>query len=891
MSIPLYEINLSNNIMKTILVNICGHDVTHDFNSGEVSTKRLLRLKKLIHQVFNIKGGSSNSTNIDNIQTAINNYKPEVESILSMRNENSNNISNTNVNNTNSVISANSASSIFQESEKYLMNIKDVIDIEYDDIDVFISNISKFIKDIPKEGMITRNKYSVFSELKTYIEEMLLFKLGETNQMNDSNMNNNVMNVNDNKTNNSKITNNANMNSNNRPTKKQRQSGGNKVLTYNYVINLLKKQTYILEDSTMSNNDFNVLKENIILHLNPMREYMYNVFQQLCNTNQDILPMTIYASSIFHELIAIGIIYVSIGLKNYEEVFNSIFIGNESPNAALVAQENTKNVNKNEISKKDPNSVANMFSNNYYGGANRNVDIDQVYNRFYEDGVVKPEFTEENLDFDKVDFLFSRNGDIDIKGIRDAPNNHTKNAYIRTLSSKRRAISNELKQSKYMDYIGKFLIKIQTLYNEHNIKISRQERKYEKIELGKDLDSKSKTSVNTVSQSLVTGVLSQLDRPSPTSNVLENKFVNLQYDILEKVSNKGQTSTIDKTLMDNFRNIFKDHISNDPLSYIQNQREKPSISNNTLYRKFDTINNASMLEYLYGKGPHTSYEKYTACPMSSLVDAMSHCSFKKAQKDNKLVLHDMAFTIKDVNSYEQYSGYSTLKENKNGKNIANVGFHIVLSNKAIVGPTFKNIDLVTGKEIAASSIYKNVLEYLATKHSYLKDAFELIDILQNPKILSEFIACICFKNTGDLFQEINSLLKYQGVINKTQKGNADRFFIGFGNDQPSAVRAMALAKFYKPNSDINEEAFVGFVSTKNKVFLKANSIYNILNQKSNSTSVKKRKISGGKTHTKKLNKKNKNNKNNKNNKTRNNINSRKNTNNSNKLTRRRKYRK
>ena len=202
MSIPLYEINLSNNIMKTILVNICGHDVTHDFNSGEVSTKRLLRLKKLIHQVFNIKGGSSNSTNIDNIQTAINNYKPEVESILSMRNENSNNISNTNVNNTNSVISANStsstsstnsASSIFQESEKYLMNIKDVIDIEYDDIDVFISNISKFIKDIPKEGMITRNKYSVFSELKNYIEEMLLFKLGETNQMNDSNMNNNVM--------------------------------------------------------------------------------------------------------------------------------------------------------------------------------------------------------------------------------------------------------------------------------------------------------------------------------------------------------------------------------------------------------------------------------------------------------------------------------------------------------------------------------------------------------------------------------------------------------------------------------------------------------------------------------------------------------------------------
>ena len=57
--------------------------------------------------------------------------------------------------------------------------------------------------------------------------------------------------------------------------------------------------------------------------------------------------------------------------------------------------------------------------------------------------------------------------------------------------------------------------------------------------------------------------------------------------------------------------------------------------------------------------------------------SMSHCSFIKAQKDNKLVLHDMAFTIKDVNSYEQYSGYSTLKENKNGKNIASWFSHCI----------------------------------------------------------------------------------------------------------------------------------------------------------------------------------------------------------------------
>ena len=47
----------------------------------------------------------------------------------------------------------------------------------------------------------------------------------------------------------------------------------------------------------------------------------------------------------------------------------------------------------------------------------------------------------------------------------------------------------------------------------------------------------------------------------------------------------------------------------------------------------------------------------------------------------------------------------------------------------------------------------------------------------------------------------------------------DRFFIGFGNDQPSAVRAMALAKFYKPNSDINEEHLLD-LSQQKIMFLK-----------------------------------------------------------------------
>jgi hypothetical protein len=54
-------------------------------------------------------------------------------------------------------------------------------------------------------------------------------------------------------------------------------------------------------------------------------------------------------------------------------------------------------------------------------------------------------------------------------------------------------------------------------------------------------------------------------------------------------------------------------------------------------------------------------------------------------------------------------------------------------------------------------------------------------------------------------------------------------FIGVGNDRPSAVRAMALAKFHLPKSDVNEESYVGFKSSANNYFLKATSIHSAKN--------------------------------------------------------------
>ena len=151
-----------------------------------------------------------------------------------------------------------------------------------------------------------------------------------------------------------------------------------------------------------------------------------------------------------------------------------------------------------------------------------------------------------------------------------------------------------------------------------------------------------------------------------------------------------------------------------------------------------------------------------------------------------------------------------------------LGFHIAISNVFVVSCD-KVVDYKTGKELAAASVYKNVLDYIASNFS---STVSLEDHLENPTLLSNFLSCICLKGVGDFFQEINSLLKDQGRVNTEPYTGTNKTFIGVGNDRPSAVRAMALAKFHLPKeSDVNEESYVGFKSIANNYFLKATSIH------------------------------------------------------------------
>ena len=93
-----------------------------------------------------------------------------------------------------------------------------------------------------------------------------------------------------------------------------------------------------------------------------------------------------------------------------------------------------------------------------------------------------------------------------------------------------------------------------------------------------------------------------------------------------------------------------------------------------------------------------------------------------------------------------------------------------------------------------------------------------------PAIRDEFQACmyrILFKNTGDLFQEINAVCRNGGYINDAANpinyyggniipwvnSNAKRLFLA--QDQPSACRFIFLKKYGLPE-ETNSGAFGGF---------------------------------------------------------------------------------
>jgi len=594
---------------------------------------------------------------------------------------------------------------------------------------------------------------------------------------------------------------------------------------YNFIAGALASPIRISSDS----EDPSMVEEAL-----QIRQMMVDIFHSLRESNPGMPPITLYTSLTYRTLIAFSLVTDDYKRPHEEQEIRVLFSSTGgavryqmSQQRPLVAQAEQQRPMAAGAAPADAtyaayiNDVSKKLESNEYTiestvAATR--DMDKAAIEPYLIGIMNALLPTDNS----------------MKPPTSAPNKVTAASYARMLSSKRANPGDARLQMVYDEFLGKFATNVAAQKANNDIKLDRYEAALERVQLGQDLPPQARGVVNGLSRAVIDGVLRQLPRETPgnAETPMEIGFHDLQYGIMVGARDTGSTSTIDENLYKGFMDLLE----GDPalltreaaLDLAKTAREniaKTARENKALdplYKSFDTVNNASDLRYLYENddpallGNDKDY--YTACTGASVADAMSYCSYTKAKDDKTLVLHDMVFQLGANNAALNYTGYSTQAK----KDVYSVGFHIYVNKDFVVGPTFKNVNLKTGKELSASSVYANVLNYIGTKMSQVASLEDIAEEIKEPSILAEFLACICFKNTGDLFQEMNALLRYRGVTDPERRSLAeDPFMMFVGNDRPSSVRGMAMARMYEPGSAVNKNALMGYVSTGVQEFVRA----------------------------------------------------------------------
>jgi hypothetical protein len=237
-------------------------------------------------------------------------------------------------------------------------------------------------------------------------------------------------------------------------------------------------------------------------------------------------------------------------------------------------------------------------------------------------------------------------------------------------------------------------------------------------------------------------------------------------------------------------------------------------------------------------------KKLSFCPYTSILDGMSQCSWKSAQRNIEYGNMNFYITNSEENLY--YNG----KLNINNSNMEN-GYptNLNLSYDVKVNPDLtlngnKNTT-INGIDLEAHFVLKNtlvnIINYILSVDETIKSMIftngrifsNLFDLYSNNNnninLFNIVYSEILFKGTGDLFQEINCVSKFggytmdnytvdKGILSiKTSNGDQLRFFAA--NDRPSGTRFIYMLLNGRP-SEINIKAMGGYYSKEKLVVVK-----------------------------------------------------------------------
>lgn len=320
------------------------------------------------------------------------------------------------------------------------------------------------------------------------------------------------------------------------------------------------------------------------------------------------------------------------------------------------------------------------------------------------------------------------------------------------------------------------------------------------------------------------------------SKILSNKFKNLK-----ALSSRD----VDGEVFGQYKELIKDN-RNANIVFNEDSKKLDILNMEYDEKKF-VINNASdgqvifkMLNGLNKDYSKAQFGKYTFCPDSSIMDAMTSVCY--ANNDTKKIRETGSMQFKLMHNNEELK-YGIKKDKNNLK--------IKIDTPLKINDEKYDVDIVVDvfdkmKRLQADMVYKHVVNKLIrqmniissdrknlerflnekeTKGNNFWDKFAnytSIDKKINPML--SIMQLTCIKSFGDWFQEVNGVIENGGydlsdysttstkIINHKINKNPLRLVVS--NDRPSAVRIFHMLTFAK--SGINPNAYGGYLPTKAK---------------------------------------------------------------------------
>lgn len=281
------------------------------------------------------------------------------------------------------------------------------------------------------------------------------------------------------------------------------------------------------------------------------------------------------------------------------------------------------------------------------------------------------------------------------------------------------------------------------------------------------------------------------------------------------LQHKNCLPDIDSKLINYWRGLLRGNLSVMSQEELKKLPSKYPHQSSSTKRKLRVVNNGipSSLKEIFNS--------FVVCPSSSVCDAMgSFGSCAGIKRENEFISMNIRITNTDESDY--YDVYS--KVDKKLLEVVSNSFNLNFVGEAesmVIECRLSNINLdIKPEMLSANNVFKvtlGVIEGIMKEQTAPIPVRDLWESLYSSTNFKKIITPTCQKATGDINQELNSIVRNGGYYDTSQKDrieqiNIKKITVGLAGDRPSGVRMILLALHATQRDQLLSSFAVGYAN-------------------------------------------------------------------------------